>query len=130
MQPTENKEFASKIPVGVYPASEHFRGIEAGNRRLPQSQPLSPSVPSPCFKKWAARVTPRRRPSLGCLEGSATLRKLYSFHKSIGNVPGPQSLPYCNSLVTSCCTVLACASAAMPVWLRISYFDIFDVAEA
>jgi len=37
---------------------------------------------------------------------------------------------YCNSLVTSCCTVLACASAAMPVWLRISYFDMFDVADA
>jgi hypothetical protein len=37
---------------------------------------------------------------------------------------------YCNSLVTSCSTLLACARAAMPVWLKISYFDIFDVAEA
>jgi len=37
---------------------------------------------------------------------------------------------YCRSLVTSCCTLLACANAAMPVWLRISYFDMFDVADA
>ena len=37
---------------------------------------------------------------------------------------------YCNSLVTSCCKLLACASAEIPVWLRISYFDIFEVADA
>ena len=37
---------------------------------------------------------------------------------------------YCSSLVTSCCMLLACASALMPVWLRISYFDMFEVAEA
>ena len=37
---------------------------------------------------------------------------------------------YCKSLVTSCSTLLAWASAAMPVWLRISYFDMFEVAEA
>jgi hypothetical protein len=37
---------------------------------------------------------------------------------------------YCNSLVTSCCTLLACASAAIPVWLRISYFDMLVVAAA
>jgi hypothetical protein len=37
---------------------------------------------------------------------------------------------YCSSLVTSCWMLLACASAAMPVWLRISNFDRFEVAEA
>jgi len=37
---------------------------------------------------------------------------------------------YCKSLVTSCCTLLACANAAMPVWLKISYFDMLDVAAA
>ena len=37
---------------------------------------------------------------------------------------------YWSSLVTSCSTLLAWASAAMPVWLRISYFDIFEVAAA
>lgn len=67
----------------------------------------------PASKKWAARVTPCRRPSLGCLEVIAMVLNLY-----------------CKSLVTSCCTLLACASAEMPVWLRISYFDIFDVADA
>jgi len=41
----------------------------------------------------------------------------------------PQS-NYCKSLVTSCSTWLAWASAAMPVWLRISYFDMFEVAAA
>jgi hypothetical protein len=38
--------------------------------------------------------------------------------------------PYWSSLVTSCSTLLAWASAAMPVWLRISYFDMFEVAAA
>ena len=33
---------------------------------------------------------------------------------------------YCSSLVTSCCTLLACARAEMPVWLRISYFDMLE----
>jgi len=73
------------------------------------SRPLT-MIPA---KKWAAKVAPCRRPSLGCLEGVAVLLNLY-----------------CKSLVTSCCTLLACANAAMPVWLRISYLDIFDVAEA
>jgi len=40
------------------------------------------------------------------------------------------SLVYCSSLVTSCCTLLAWAKAAMPVWLRISYFDMFELAAA
>jgi hypothetical protein len=40
-------------------------------------------------------------PSLGCLETTAILHS-------------PQQT-YCRSLVTSCCTLLACASAAIPV---------------
>jgi len=35
---------------------------------------------------------------------------------------------YCNSLVTACCVLLACARALMPVWVRIWYFDSIDVA--
>ena len=35
---------------------------------------------------------------------------------------------YCNSLVTACCVLLACARALMPVWVRIWYFDSSDVA--
>jgi hypothetical protein len=35
---------------------------------------------------------------------------------------------YCSSLVINCCAWLACDRAAMPVWLRIWYFDISDVA--
>jgi hypothetical protein len=35
---------------------------------------------------------------------------------------------YCNSLVTACCVLLACARALMPVWVRIWYFDNSDVA--
>jgi hypothetical protein len=35
---------------------------------------------------------------------------------------------YCNSLVTACCVLLACASALMPVWVRIWNFDSCDVA--
>jgi hypothetical protein len=37
-------------------------------------------------------------------------------------------LDYCSSLVTSCWTLLAWERAAMPVWLRISYLDISEVA--
>jgi len=75
------------------------------------------------IKKWAAKdFILCRRPSLGFLEGVAVVRFLENSFTS--------KLDYCNSLVTSCCTLLACASAAMPVWLRISYFDMFDVAEA
>lgn len=37
---------------------------------------------------------------------------------------------YWSSLVTSCCTLLAWANAEMPVWLRISYFDMAEVADA
>jgi hypothetical protein len=37
---------------------------------------------------------------------------------------------YCSSLVTSCCMLLAWASAEIPVWLRISYLDMFEVAAA
>ena len=36
----------------------------------------------------------------------------------------------CSSLVTICCVLLAWARALMPVWVRISYFDIFEVAAA
>jgi hypothetical protein len=35
---------------------------------------------------------------------------------------------YCNSLVTACWVLLACARALMPVWVRIWYFDSSDVA--
>jgi hypothetical protein len=35
---------------------------------------------------------------------------------------------YCSSFNTSCWTLLAWASAEMPVWLRISYLDRFEVA--
>jgi hypothetical protein len=45
-------------------------------------------------------------------------------------IDNPDSCGYCSSLSTSCCTLLAWASAAMPVWLRISNFDMFEVAEA
>ena len=41
-----------------------------------------------------------------------------------------QCCVYCKSLVISCCTLLACAKAEMPVWLRISYFDMLEVADA
>ena len=37
---------------------------------------------------------------------------------------------YCSSLVTSCSVLFAWARALMPVWLRISYFERFEVAEA
>jgi hypothetical protein len=67
----------------------------------------------PALKKMGGKVALAAALSLGCLEGAAIVRK-----------------PYCKSLVTSCCTLLACANAAMPVCERISYFDIFDVAEA
>ena len=73
-------------------------------------------------KKWAAKVALCRRPSLGCLEVDAILRLLLNLLTARAD--------YCSSLVTSCCTLLACASAAMPVCERISYFDMFDVAEA
>ena len=43
--------------------------------------------------------------------------------------PGRQE-DYCSSLVTSCCMLLACARAEIPVCDRISYFDMFEVAEA
>jgi hypothetical protein len=35
---------------------------------------------------------------------------------------------YCNSLVTACCVLLACARALIPVWVRIWNFDSIDVA--
>jgi len=35
---------------------------------------------------------------------------------------------YCNSFSTSCWTLLAWAKAEMPVWLRISYFDMLELA--
>src|ERR1035437_6811036 len=37
---------------------------------------------------------------------------------------------YCSSLVTSCWMLLAWARAEMPVWLRISYLDMLDAADA
>jgi len=52
-----------------------------------------------------ARAVPRRRPVAG-------------------------DASYCSSLMTSCCTLLAWASAEMPVWLRISYLDMADEADA
>ena len=59
---------------------------------------------------------PAAYPSLGCLKFTLLPHLLHE--------------TYCNSLVTSCCTLLACASAAIPVWLRISYFDMLVVAAA
>jgi hypothetical protein len=41
---------------------------------------------------------------------------------------GETAWDYWSSLVTSCCTLLACARAEMPVWLRISYFDMSELA--
>ena len=35
---------------------------------------------------------------------------------------------YWSNLVTACCVLLACASALMPVWVRIWNFAISDVA--
>jgi len=42
----------------------------------------------------------------------------------------PGTPDYCSSLVTSCCMLLAWARAEIPVWLRISYFDMLEVAAA
>ena len=56
-------------------------------------------------------ITPPQRPRL--------------FKPPVAGDPG-----YCSSLVTSCCTLLACARAEMPVWLRISYFDMLEDADA
>ncbi len=77
----------------------------------PASSGISPSLTK---KKGRQSFRPAAALSLGCLEGTAVLLNRL----------------YCKSLVTSCCTWLACANAAMPVWLRISYFDMFEVAEA
>jgi len=46
-----------------------------------------------------------------------------SDQRSVAGDPG-----YCNSLRTSCCEELAWANAEMPVWLRISYFDMSELA--
>jgi hypothetical protein len=51
-----------------------------------------------------------------------------SFHPVGEELPRGRS--YCNSLVTICCVLLAWARALMPVWVRISYFDMSEVAEA
>jgi len=53
----------------------------------------------------------------------------YSTSASKDGSPGTPS-DYWSSLVTSCCTLLACARAEMPVWLRISYLDMLEVADA
>ena len=45
-----------------------------------------------------------------------------------GYPPAEAMNDYCNSLVTACCVLLACARALMPVWVRIWYFDSIDVA--
>jgi hypothetical protein len=42
--------------------------------------------------------------------------------------PAEETNNYCNSLVTACCVLLACARALMPVWVRIWNFDSCDVA--
>lgn len=65
--------------------------------------------------------------SLGFLESTTVLRESKLFE---GLKPGIRTLDYWSSLVTSCSTLLAWARAAMPVWLRTSYFDMLDVAEA
>jgi len=72
------------------------------------------ALPPPC--PWVV---------LKLLQSCETL-PIYSSHPTLV----PTSLLYCKSLVTSCCTLFACANAAMPVWLRISYFDMFEVAAA
>src|ERR1035437_5526648 len=66
----------------------------------------------PAEEKKAARFSSCRHPSHGVV-----LKLL----QSCGY--------YCKSLVTSCCTLLAWAKAAMPVWLRISYLDMLAVAD-
>ena len=43
---------------------------------------------------------------------------------------GSAKANYWSSLVTSCCMELAWARAEMPVWLRIWYLDMLEVAEA
>src|SRR5580658_2578227 len=68
-------------------------------------------------KKWAAKVL------------SFTAARPWVFLKLLQCCAYLKPV-YCKSLVTSCCTLLACANAAMPVWLRISYFDMFEVADA
>lgn len=51
--------------------------------------------------------------------------------KSLGRRGAPpETAGYCSSFKTSCCTLLAWARAEMPVWLRISYFDMFEAADA
>ncbi len=60
-------------------------------------------------------ISPRRR-SLGW--NSATMTRRW----------GPWG--YWSSLVTICCVLLAWARAEMPVWVRISYFDMFEVVAA
>lgn len=47
-------------------------------------------------------------------------------------LPGDWTLlsGYWSSLVTSRCMLLAWARAEMPVWLRISYFDMLEAADA
>ena len=79
------------------------------NRRIGKISPLG-THPIPCHAKKGAHWTP-----------SPALPHVAPFQF-------PEC--YCNSFVTSCCMLLACANAEMPVWLRISYFDMFEVAEA
>src|SRR5208282_3778764 len=78
--------------------------VRRGERRLQ----LVPATPAP-------GITRRRKLKWG-----------YSTPATQNRSPGTPV--YCNSLSTSCCCELACARAAMPVWLRISYFDMLELA--
>jgi hypothetical protein len=74
------------------------------------------------------------------LEGGAILLMKHPFgyclwpdprtHASTVHYPPFPVHCYSSSLVTSCCTLLAWAKAAMPVWLRISNFGMLEVAAA
>jgi len=89
--------------------------------------PLLPDVPetrlkrepAPSFKTLA--VTPTPVELMAVATGGALPDAPLSKH------PLPV---YCSSLVTSCCMLLAWASAEMPVWLRIWYFEMSDAAWA
>jgi len=79
---------------------------------------------------------PLRTPGLVCamwrlwMPRRPEVRAVAPVYAGPAPMPPPEALVYCNSLRTSCCEELAWASAEMPVWLRISYFDMFELAAA
>jgi hypothetical protein len=77
----------------------------------------------PQAKQWAAIAS-----ALAAARPWVVLKILQSCQTFFWPLALP--LPYCSSFKTSCCTLLAWASAAMPVCERISYFDMSEVAVA